>query len=110
MTAPVLTPLGNGWTARTTYSTGAVCDALAVRQIERAIVMFRHVLGGRAEATLHRPLTGGDWSLVAAAAWTVCTDPACARARGFAHALTERVRISGDELGVLVTDRPALTL
>jgi hypothetical protein len=110
MTAFVVTPLGKGWRSRTTYSVGAVFDGQAVRQIERAIVSFRHVLGGRADATFHRPLTGGDWSLVSASTWTTCPDPACARARGFAHALTEPVRISGADLGVLVTDEPALTL
>lgn len=110
MTAPTLKALGEGWTATTTYGITVQLRGGKVRRMERAIVAFTHELGGRAEAVYHRPLTGGDWVLAAATAWTVCTDPGCSAARGFAHSLTEPKSISGDELGVLMTDVVALTL
>jgi hypothetical protein len=40
----------------------------------------------------------------------VCTDPGCDEDGGFGHALTAPESISGDELGVLVTDVVALAL
>lgn len=107
---PDLGPLGDGWTARTTYSLGHELHAGYVRRVQRALVMFAHELGGRALASYHRPTLGGEWRLVEATAWTSCTDPACARARGFAHTLTEPESISGDELRWLTTDEVAITL
>lgn len=107
---PDLGPLGEGWTARTTYSIGHDLRDGFVRRTQRAIVTFTHELGGRAEAVYRRPVTGGDWQLTEARAGVACTDPGCARVRGFAHTLGDMKRISGDELRWLTTDEVAITL
>lgn len=110
MTSPDLGPLGEGWTARTTYSLGHEMHAGYVRRIQRAIVTFTHELGGRAAAVYHRPVAGDEWQLVEARAGVACTDPACSRTRGFAHTLGDMKRISGDDLRLLTTDEVAITL
>lgn len=110
MTGPDLGPLGDGWTARTKYSLGHDLHDGFVRRVQRAIVVFRHELGGWAEAVYHRPIIEGEWHLVDARVGVMCADPACARVRGFAHTLTEPVSISGDELRWLTTDEIACTL
>lgn len=110
MNGPDLGRLGEGWTASTTYSIGSEMHGGFVRRVQRALVTYRHELGGRAVAVHHRPLNSGDWTLVEARAGVMCIDQACTRTRGFQHALGDMTRISGDELRLLTTDEVALTL
>jgi hypothetical protein len=105
-----LTPLGEGWTATTTLSLVAVQTGGISHRIERALVVYQHELGGRAEAVYYRPLNGGEYTFAEARVSVVCTDKACTRARGFEHTLGVPQPLSGAELGVLVTDVVALAL